>query len=262
MKLLFLLLLTSVCFGTYISNKDIMLEIPRGNIAGQSSVNKFGQNHDVESDEQEDIWDGSYNYVFPTSTNITHIAQTADQVAMRGQTIEVQGLDLDWELVVQNATLDGANTTTKVLLATKLRRVFRMRVLADVVTDQPICVGNSLGTTTNAMIQAGNNQTLMAIYTIPAGKTGYITRGYASVSEATGKEPKSTEIRMWMADRGNGYEFQLKKALGIPKAGSMLVMEFKPYGKVPEKTDIKVSAYCEGEAGNVSAGFDIILCDQ
>ena len=223
------------------------------------TVNKFGQNMAVASDTQEDIWDGGGTYVFPATALITKISQKTNQATLQGEDVEIQGLDENWDLVVQMATLDATDTTTPVTLATPLIRVFRMKVMSLVVGTANISVHNDANDHDYAIVTAGNNQTLMSIYTIPAGVTGYITRGYASTTEATGKEPKSTEIRMWMQNIAAGFTFQLKKALGIPKAGGMINVSFLPYGKVSEKTDIKMSAYCEDEAGNVSSGFDIIL---
>ena len=246
----------------YLGNKDLMLEIAAGNISGMSSVNKFGQNSLISSGTQEDVWDGGGTYVFPATALITKLSQKVDQSAMRGETIEIQGLDASWDLVVQTKDLDASNTTTAVTLDTPLIRVFRLKVLADVVGDEDISVHNDANNVDYAIMTAGNNQTLMAIYTVPNGCTAYIVKGFASTTESTGKEPKSTEIRLWARDNVNGYEFQLKQALGIPKAGNMLVREFTPYMKVTQKTDIKVSAYCDNENGNVSAGFDLILVDN
>jgi hypothetical protein len=248
--------------GVQLPVTDPYLDIAEGNITGQSQVNKFGGNPSIAADTTEDIWDGGGTYSFPATADITHISQAVDQVAMRGQTIEVQGLDTNWALIVQSKALDATDTTTAVSLDTALRRVFRMKVLANVVADSDISAKNSGGGTTYATMQAGNNQTLMAIYTVPAGKTAYMTCYYADVVEGTGKQPTSTEFKLWVADRNNSYEFQLKHARGIPKAGPGFEYCFKPYFKIGEKNDIKVSATSVDEEGVVHAGFDLILVDD
>ncbi len=240
-----------------------LLSIPKGDITGMASINKFGANASVTKETTEDIWDGGGDYPFPTTADITHLSQKVDQAAMQGALIEIQGLDSSWELVVQTKTLDAADTTTPVALDTPLIRVFRLKVLANVVGDQIISVHNTANNQDYAIMGAGNNQTLMAIYCVPAGKTAYLTKYYATVVESTGKEPKSTRFGLWMADRGNGYEFQLKHAIGIPKAGSMAQHDFEPYaGTISEKTDIKITANPVGENGDVAAGFDLILIDN
>jgi hypothetical protein len=182
---------------------------------------------------------------------------------MRGEDVEIQGLDTNWDLTVQTVTLDATNTTTAVALTTALRRVFRMKVMADIVTDQNISAHNSGDTQDYATILAGNNQTLMAIYTVPNGKTAYINNYYGTQINVTNKTPVSTIFRLWAADRANGYEFQLKHSVGASETGtSDPKHEFVPRLKFAEKTDIKMTAYCDTNAGYVSAGFDITLEDN
>ena len=246
----------------FIKPVELKLSIPTGGILGMSSVNKFGANDSIADGTTEDIWDGGGTYSFPATALMTSISQTADQAAMQGKTMELQGLDASWGIVVQEAILDSDNTENVVTLDTPLMRVFRMKVLADVVSDSPIRCHNAAETVDYAVIGIGNNQTLMAIYTVPAGKTAYMTKYWSTSVEATGKEPKSTRFKLWMADRDNSYEFQLKHSVGIPKAGGMVQYEFNPYMKITEKTDIKLTASPVGEIGDVAAGFDLILIDD
>ena len=240
-----------------------MLQIAQGNIAGYSAINKFGANADVVAGATEDIWDRGGTYPFPATASITHISQGSDQAAMRGKNIEVQGLDASWNLVIQIVALNASNTSIPVVLATPFIRVFRMKVLTNTVADSDISVHDATALDYYATITAGNNQTLMAIYTVPAGKTAYMTKYYCTVVESTGKEPKSTRFGLWAADRANNYEFQLKHLIGIPKAGSMAEHNFLPYaGKFTERTDIKITGNPVGEAGDIAAGFDLILIDN
>jgi hypothetical protein len=144
-------------------------------------------------------------------------------------------------------------------------RVFRGEVNENVVNDSPIRCHNAGETVDYAIIDTGHNQTTMALYTVPAGKTAYMTRYYASAVESTGKEPKSTEIALWTADRLKGYEFQLKSIIGIPKAGSYTEVNFNPAtggNTMSERTDIKITAKPTGEIANVAAGFDLIVVDN
>jgi len=241
------------------ANKDYMLEVAAGNISGVSSVNKFGANTDVASGVEEDVWDAGGTYTFPLTADITQIKQSVTQVAMQGATIEVEGLDTNWDYVTQNVDLDVTDTTTPMALSTPLRRIFRMRVLEDVVATENIIATNAGLTVTYAQITPNNNQTEMAIYTVPAGYTAYITGYYCDYVKVTGKDPNSIDYLLWTADRANGYEFQLKHSKGIPQNGSGIQHFFLPYLQVTEKTDIRISALPSGAAANVHAGFDIVL---
>jgi len=239
---------------------DPALEMARGNVPGLSVINKFGRNDTIASGTTEDIWDGSALYSFPATALMTSISQTTDQVAMRGATIEVQGLDANWDLVVQDATLNASNTTTVVTLTTPLIRVFRMKVQAAVVGDSTIRVHNAGETQDYATITTGNNQTLMAIYTVPNGKTAYMTRWYATVNPATNLDPTSMAVRLWAKDNDNGYERQLKHVEGITEGQH--IHTYYPYKKFTQKSDIYIDASPAGKAADVSAGFDLILVDN
>ena len=184
---------------------------------------------------------------------------------MRGEIIEVQGLDTNYVLTVQNVTLDAANTTTPVELVTPLRRVFRMKALSAIVTTQNVELRNVGGGTTYGLITAGDNQTLMAIYTVPAGKTAYIVHYYASLNKDSGGGSPDVVIKMWHKDNANGYAPQIKHIMGLDAdATSQFYHKFEPYHKVTEKTDIYLN--CTNLSGaataDVSAGFDLVLVDN
>lgn len=244
--------------------RDTMLEIAKGNITGHSVVNKFGQNALCGSTHEE-IWDGNVAYVWPTTASITHIRTATDTPAMDGMVVEIQGLDTNYDLVIQTKAIDAATSTaTEVALDTPLRRVFRMRALSSLVTTDPIWVGATgmSATTASAIIQTGNNQTLMAIYTVPAGKTAYMTNYYATANP-TVAAGSLFEVRLWARDNVNGYAPQLKHTQGLDKdATSGFRHAFSPYYKFTEKTDIFLTGQAGTSTVSISAGFDLIVVDN
>jgi len=143
---------------------DFYLEVAKGNVAGHSSINKFGTNTNIADGVEEPVWSGSGAYTFSTTADITHIVSSAAET----QTIEVQGLDANWAVVTQTKALTG---TTGVALDTPLIRVFRMKV-NDATTNAGV-VQCGVGAVTSAFtagnlraqIDIGAGQTLMAIYT-------------------------------------------------------------------------------------------------
>ena len=190
---------------------------------------------------------------------MTSISQTADQAALNGETIEVQGLDTNWAAVTQTAVL-GTPSTTVVTLTTPLIRCFRMKVLADTVSDSPIRCHNAGETQDYAIISIGANQTQMAIYTVPADKVAYVTNYYAAVNPATNLDPTSNPITLWARDNANGYAPQLKHVLGLTSGHFQHF--FDPYYRFTEKTDIYMTAEPVGKAADISAGFDLILTND
>ena len=127
--------------------------------------------------------------------------QEIDQVNLRGQIVEIEGLDANWDVVTQFTLLNGTDTTTSVILSTPLIRVYRMKLNANFKGLSNITLHNTGNTITYAQITPTNNQTLMAIYTVPRGYTAFMTVFRASVINSTNKTPKSTEIKLWAADR-------------------------------------------------------------
>jgi hypothetical protein len=221
--------------------------------------NKFGSNPASASGTREDVWDAGGTYSFPSTADITHIRQAVDDIPMRGETVEVQGLDANYDLVTQTKALDATATTTLVALDTPLRRVFRARVLSATDAAQLVQVTNVGATTIYAQIVAGVQQTQMAIFTVPRGYTGLVTNWNVQVARITGADPLSTRFEMEFLDIDAGTSAQLKHVL-VPSQGNQQSRhDFKPYLKVFEKTDIVVRATCNGAAGEVFCNFDIIL---
>jgi len=243
--------------------RDFYLGVQSGRYPEYSGVIKFGRNDSIALNSTEDIWDGSGLYSFPTTALITSMSQTVNQAALTDGTIEVQGLDANWDFTTQEVDLDGANTTTAVTLPTPLIRVFRMKVLENVATDSPVRVHNVGETVDYAIISPGNNQTLMAIYTVPNGKTAYVTHWYANLNPATNQDPTSMNMRLWARDNQAGHERQIKHVLGLDASGaSHFSHSFRPYYKFTQKTDIFIDGTTVGKAADISAGFDLILQDN
>lgn len=243
-------------------------DVSAGNVPGVSVVNKFGRNDTIGTSATETIWDGSNAYSFPATAAITHIRSAVDSAATQGLQVEVQGLDTNWDLTLQTATLDGTNSTTEVALTTALRRVFRMKVVDSTTADQNIWVGATgmAAATANGIIIAGNNQTLMAVYTVPADKKAYMTNYYATLNRASGGGSTiGITIKLWVIDNASGYVKQIKHVVGIDSsADSTVIHEFDPYFRITEKSDIYIDGTNQSGSvtGDVSAGFDLYIVDD
>ncbi len=232
-------------------NEDFYLKVAKGDITGYSIMSKFGQNDDVGTGAWEDVWDGGGTYTYPADGNadITEIVSTAADTV----DIEIQGLDVDGVLTIQTETLTG---TTPVTLTTPLWRVFRLKNMGATDLAGDVTVENTGNTIEYAKIVNGNNQTLMALYTIPYGKTGYLLQGTNSLYGIS----RDYSLNGKMAMRLFGGVFQLKKTFGLDSNGtSFLTMNFPLPGKIPAKTDIRVSAISIGKAGGVNTTFEILV---
>lgn len=238
---------------------DFMKEIPKGTFVTLNAINKFGSSPKIDDGDTWAVWDGASAYTWPTTASITHLRSAVDSAITQGVIVQIQGLDTNYDLVIQEITTDNSDSTTEVVLTTALRRVFRMKVLDDTTMDEDLWVGPTGFASKQGIIQAGNNKTLMAIYTVPARCTAYITNYYFDYVRDSVKDPDGINFSLWFRDNTNGYASQLKHQKGIPKQASGFQHFFKPYYKATEKTDIFVTGTPDGADAHCHAGFDIIL---
>lgn len=265
---------TTVDGNLSISDNSSGLAIAKGDVTGHSTVQKFGNASDFDSgDGIITVWDGAEDgtawelmrYVYSTTADIDSISSTSV-----GDTheIAIQGLDSDYNLVNQLVTLQGQ---TRVALNTPLIRVFRAynNNSVDLTGHVIVYVNGTIsgGVPTNksnirAVIDPLNQQTEMAIYTVPAGKTAYLTRGYASTSGAN----KASNYVVRFFAREFGKVFRLQNVNAITENGnSIVVLDYFTPLKIPEKTDLEVRVEATGvgvTGASISAGFDLVLVDN
>jgi len=256
----------------HVGNIHDGLSIAQGLITGTAFIHKFGSAPDFDfGDGVVDIWDGAddgnlnqMNYVYSTSADIDSLVSSDDTDA---QDVEVQGLDSNFDLVIQTITLSGQ---TRVALTTALIRVFRLKNVGTTNNAGQVCcyvdsaITNGIpddSSKVRACIGVGNNQTLMAVYTVPAGKTGYMRSFFAG----SGGANKSINYVIDLFARPTGEVFQLKHRSSIADGGSS---HWNHVYEEPEvlaaKTDVvmRVKAASAVTGANVSAGFDIVLVDD
>lgn len=207
---------------------------------GLSHVNKFGYTG-VDVNGTSTIWDGngtSASYPYPAA-GLVSIA--SDDGADAGEAVEVQGLDGDYNPATETINVGATGTTT-------FSRVFRARFLqatnqGEVEIDQ----GGNLA----AVILEGNGQTLMAVYTIPAGKTGYLL-------QFQGSSDKQTDVKFKLFSREivDGA-FNLKGQWGV-QGGNVVTYDYKVPLVFTEKTDLRVDIVTGNNCGG-GAIFDLIL---
>ncbi len=237
--------------------------IAAGLISGVSIVNKFGRNPDVDSGSvPEDVWGGGGVYPFLSSAEtITAVSDSAlDTSAGAGaRTIEVQGLDSNYELQTEDVILNG---TTAVTLASQYLRIFRSRVLTAGTGEVNAGTITIAGTTqTQAVVSIGQGQTLMAIYTVPAGKTAYLKKIYSSLLRFDSVQ--ETAIKFLLQVRPHGGAWNVKHTWGSKTDGDGSYNRDWLGGLViSEKADIRVRVeYSSSNNADVSSGFGLLLVD-
>ena len=240
---------------------DTWLEISSGRRQGTSCINKFGA-ATVAGASREAIWDGANltgitDYTYMAAASTLYISSDA---AGDGQVYEVQGLDGNYAKKTVNVTASGL---TFVALTGTWIRVFRVKnmgatdnagniYISDDNTDTGGGADGIPDTLTNvkAMIQIGHNQTLMSIYTVPAGTTAYMTRWTATTAKGD-----DVELTLWA--RSFGGVFRIQDHHHVYQ--QQMTKEYHPYVKYEEKTDIEMKGLIGAATGDIGAGFDLIL---
>ena len=252
---------------------SLAVEVSRGNVSGATFIHKFGVVPDFDTgDNSVHIWDGAddggsdlMQYTFSTTDDIDSLSSSDNGDT---QDVEVQGLDANFDLVTQTITLTGQ---TRVALTTDLVRVFRMINRGSTDFAGTVYCFKNVATTlgvpdtlanVRAQIVGANNQTLMAIYTIPNGKTGFMRSWYASIAGAN----KSSNYVIDLFARLDGEVFQLKHRSAIDDSGTSYIQhDYVEPKKFEAKTDITMKAdiTSAGVTGaTVAAGFDLLLIDN
>jgi len=241
--------------GSTVGNIPFYLAVQQGKVPGYSMVNKFGYNPTIGSGSFETIWETGDNYPYQSTAVTVDVVSddTNDDVAGTGaRTLKIQGLDDSYNLAEETVDMDG---TTTVTTTQEFLRVFRMSVETAGTSGNNvgnISVTYTGGSDVAATISAGNGQTLMTLYTIPAGYTGYLL----SINISSGKDQ---EMNFKFIQRDNSVAnaaFQTKQFLDV--RGGQTTVIFNAINVIPEKSDIYVSGK-GSSTSSASASFDLLL---
>ena len=241
--------------GSTVDDIPFYLAVQQGKVPGYSMINKFGYNPSIGSGSFETIWETGNNYPWQsTAVTVDVVSDNVnDDVAGTGaRTLRIQGLDGSYNLAEETVDMDG---TTTVTTTQTFLRVFRMSVETAGTSgnnEGTITVTYTGGSDVAATITAGNGQTLMTLYTIPAGYTGYLL----SMNISSGKDQ---EMEFKFIQRDNGVAnaaFQTKQFLDV--RGGQTTVIFNAINIIPQKSDIYVSGKASSTS-SASASFDLLL---
>jgi hypothetical protein len=221
---------------------------------------KFGSNPNVGTSE-ESIWDQGGLYVYPTAaiTMTVSSSSTNDAAAGTGaRTVAIAGLDANYREISETITLNGQ---TAVNTVNQYIRVYRARVTSagsGGTNAGNIHIGTGTVTagvpaTTYARVSAGEGQTLMAIFTVPAGYTAYIQQG----TIASGTEQSNKFITAKLKVRPFGEVFQTKALVTL--SNDFIGFDFGVALAIPEKSDIEGRAFSSSGSNVVAVTFTMIL---
>lgn len=223
------------------------LDIARLVIPNSKIVHKFGANFDIDqATDPESVWTGGGLYPWVSlaaAQTIYCISTSTSDTAI----LTVEGLDADYNEQTESVTLTG---TSAVATTSTFIRVFRM-TYEDGANLGTITARVTSGTgTVVAQIDVAYAQTLMAVYTVPAGHTGYL-----AALDGTIDSNKNCQILMY--HRLFGKPFRIAH---IAESSGHYRYDYHAPLRIPEKTDIDIRVdNVSGNDSRVTANFDILL---
>jgi hypothetical protein len=244
------------------SSFDYAINISAGAVEGVSYIEKFGMNVDVDSNK-ETIWDGGgiYSYVAsPETVAITSSSGNDSAAGTGARTVEIQGLNSAYEVVTETLTVGGSAGTQTFI------RIFRAVVksagtsgvnegVISITSSSTSTVLASIGVDGTGSNAAGRGQTFMSLYTVPAGKTAYLTQW------TVGAGKQNTDAVAFILARPFGQTAWNSKDI-ITVSATTYSKDYKIPLQFTEKTDIEVRAYSTTNNSLVSSTFNLILYDN
>jgi len=230
------------------TSEPFELQVARGQIPGHSALHKFGAVPAMSINTTGTVWDIS-DTLYPWSAFATAGTLTVDRASASdaGKIITIIGLDANYNEISENVTLTNAtgNPTSSSFI-----RIYRSYMYNGSTTN----VGNidiKKGVTTVARITAGKGQTLMGVYTVPAGYTAYLSQGVMSVqagADATGD---------FFVRYGGETAFRIAHSFEVASAEYFYAFHV-PFA-LPEKSDVDIRASVRSNNARITAAFDAIL---
>ena len=225
-----------------ISNNGV--DISSNTISLVTSRNQAGRNGSVNSGTTQDVWSSGGDYTgFATSPETVQVfsSSTADTAAGTGaRTVRITGLksSSSTSYETEDVTLNGTTIVTTV------NSWYRIN-LAYVITagtsgsNTGIITFRQSTTTTNVFctIPATYNQSTAAVYTVPAGKTGYLDKYSFGIVRAAGTAG-SASISLQFKDNVNSSVFRTINIRDI-QTGGPITENFKYPIRLPAGTDLK-----------------------
>ena len=220
------------------------LSVQRGDVNNFIAIQKFGYNSSVGT-SFETIWDGGGDYTFITSPS-TATATSSNTVSDNNGTVEIQGLDSNYDLATETITIGGSASTTSFI------RVFRARMINANTGDTNVgTITITVSSTTVAQIQPTYGQTLMAVYTVPRNYNAYLVQ-----LDVGSSKDLENEIKFRIKELDNGNSWNTRSF--VTTRGGFTEKNFHVPEIIPAKTDIEMRAKSSATS-SISGGFELIL---
>lgn len=225
-----------------------------GHITNGTPVFVYGNNPDIQGTE-ETIWYHGGIYQYPSSAiQMTVSSNDANATSQ----VVINGLDENYMPITEIVTVAGQTPVTTVNSYLRIQNAY---VIAN-ETLQNIYIGT--GTVTGGVpatvyerIYNGYNRTESGRYTVPAGRTFYITHGTVS----HGSDSLNAFMTARLIYRLFGLPFQTAAVVNLNN--KFIDFWFDYPIALPEKSDIETRAICsKSQANAMSSSFEGLLITE
>ncbi len=250
----------SVPYGvTHVGNKPRVSSMPyaydiaEGNVAGHTTFRALGINNDVDS-SVEDMWAPGGTYTFPNAPMQMEVTSTSVNDDSGGTgviSIHIHYLDNNYDEAVEEVVLNGTGIVNTV--ATNILRINHIHTESSGSGKSAagtIDVRHLSDTPVYGRILLNENIAKQAIWTVPNGKTAFITEWQVGVGHSSGNRYANFQLKT-TSDLTEHYHegiFQTKEIVNI-QDGAIFVPLVVPF-RVPAKSDIKITVVSDAVSAN------------
>ena len=240
--------------------KDYYSEVSKGNIAGHSIAIIQGENLNVDVAAKANLWCVGGRLVYPAAGEQLEVFSASANDTIAGgtgaQAVAIRYLDTDFIEQTEVVLLSGV--TPALTVATN---IYRLQALSTALTgssgfnEGDITVQVAGGGDPRACMMAEENNSLHGFYTVPAGKTAFITYGNAACKKAD-----EAVVDFYLTNGEDGI-FRRNKFADL-YANTVYTQPIYPLGAIIEKSDIQFLAQSFNVNNEVSAFLQILLIDN
>lgn len=247
---------------------DYLVEIARGYVSGASYVDKFGRNDDVDTAAEEDVWAAGATRARLTAAETMDVESDSandDDGGTGARTVTIEGLDGDYMEVSETITMNGTSAVTTTQTFLRINRAYVVTAGSaesnvGAITIDPTTTGSG---SRQGYIAAGDGQTLLSHYTVPAGKTAYMVSSQVSCHASPGTTGvKEAIMKLWKAHENQAWRIQ--KSVGSRSDGTSISGNLS--SGAPEsfaaKTDLKWTADVDNNNTAVYVQYSLLLFDD
>lgn len=243
---------------SFYGSQDFLFEVSKGNVPGHTLASSQGFNDDIDTANIEGIWGFDGELVYPTANEQWEIVSSdaADTSAGTGaQTVTVNYLDDSYVQQTTTVTLSGV-TPVNLTPSDSFRPIsaFVASVGSGGENAGDLIIRVTAAGDNRISIKAGINNSQDIYYTIPDGKTGFIT----SIGGAAGSG-KDGALIMSTTTGDDGIFLEL---VPISLSADTVIIQPPGFEKVIARSDIKITGISDNVNTPITASFQLILVDN